>query len=140
MVLATLARIEHVSNDRESDREQRTGTKTLDRAERDELPHRLREAREQRPDKEHGDREEKNGAATEEVRQLSVDRPADRRRKDVRRKCPRVDVVATKVGDDPRERGTDDGLIEGREEQSKEDSGDDLCSGPWIHASGRSCW
>src|SRR5439155_22508586 len=75
---------------------------------------------------------------TEEVRQLSVDRPADRGREDVRRKRPRVDVVAAKVGHDPRERGPDDGLIERREEQSKEDRGDDLRTGPRIHANGHS--
>src|SRR5207245_1277522 len=78
------------------------------------------------------------GSATEEVRQLSVDRPADRGREDVRRKRPRVDVVAAKVGHDPRERGPDDGLIERREEQSKEDRGDDLRTGPRIHANGHS--
>jgi len=95
----------HVSDDRERDREQCPRPETLDPPEGDELPHLLREAGKQRPDQEDRDREEQDRPATEEVRQLPVDRSADRGREDVRSKGPGVDVVAMKVGDDPRERG-----------------------------------
>ncbi len=53
LILAALARIEHVADHRECDREERTGAETLDPAERDELPHLLRETGEQRTEEEH---------------------------------------------------------------------------------------
>ena len=138
LVLAALARVEHVPDHGERDWEECAGTETLDAAERDELPHLLGEAGEQRPDQEDRDREEKDWTATEEVGQLPVDRTADRGCEDVRGEGPRVDVVAMKVGDDLREGGAHHGLVKGREKQAKEDRGDDLGARARVHPGGHS--
>ena len=67
LVLTALACVEHVTDDRERDWEERSRTQALDRAEGDELPHLLRETGEQRPDEEYGHGEKEDRAPTEEV-------------------------------------------------------------------------
>ena len=116
LVLAALRRVEQVADDRKGDREERPGAEALERAKADELPHFTREPRQRGADEEDPDREEEYGTSTEEVRELAVDRAADRGRQQVGGEGPGVDLVPVKIGHDARERRPDDRLIERREE------------------------
>src|SRR5207302_6045514 len=75
LVLAALAGIEHVTDDRESDREERARGEALDRAEGKELPHLLRERGEQRSDEDYRPGAKEHGTTAEAVRVVPVARP-----------------------------------------------------------------
>ena len=126
LVLAALGWSEDVADDGQRDREERAGTQALQPAEGDQLPHLLREPRQHRPDQEDQDADDEDRPPAEEVGELAVDRPADRRRHQVGGERPDVDVVAVQVGDDDRQRGPDDGLVEGGEEDAQQDSPENL--------------
>ena len=84
-----------------------------------------------RPDKHRADEEQRDAdhqhrPPAVEVGQLAVERDRDRARQEVDRDDPGVQVVATEIGDDCWQRGPDDRLIEGDEEQSKKDRPEDL--------------
>ena len=123
LVLAALGGREDVADDGERDREQRAGAEALDAAEQDELPHLLGQAAQQpsRSRKMPTPMQEDRPAA-EEVGQLAVDRPADRRGQQVRGERPDVDVVALQIGDDHRQGGAHDGLVEGGQEDAQQDA------------------
>ena len=125
LVSTAFGRREQVADDRERDREQRTGAEALDASGGDQLPHLLRESGEQRAEHEHADPEQEDRAPTEQVGQLAVQRSADRGRQQVGRERPGVEVVPAKVGDDRRQSRPDDGLIEGGEEDSDHDGAED---------------
>ena len=126
LVLAPLRRREDVADDRERHREQRARAKALDPAEEDELPHLLRQPAQRRADEEDRDTDQEDGPPPIEVGQLAVDRAADRRGQQVRGECPDVDVVAVEVGHDDRQRGPDDRLVQGGEQDAQENREQDL--------------
>ena len=129
-VLAPLGGGVQVGDDREGDREDRAAAQALEATEQDELPHLLAEAAERRADQEQADREDHDRAAAVQVRELAVDRAADRGRQEVDGHGPRVQVVAVKLGDDPRQRDAHDGLVEREQEHCQQDRAEDLELGP----------
>ena len=96
-----------------------------------------REARQHGADQEDADAEQEDRSSAVQVGELAVDRPADRRGQQVGGERPRVEVVALEVGDDPRQGGPDDGLVEGGKEDAdhdrEEDAQSDRC-GNWTGA------
>ena len=72
------------------------------------------------------DPEHQEWLAAEQVGQLAVERHGDRGRQQVDRDDPRVQLVAVQIGDDLGQRGADDGLVEGAEEQSEQNGAEDL--------------
>src|SRR6266496_3027516 len=103
---------EDVADDRKADGEERSRSQALEAAEEDQLPHLLREAGERRPDEEDAHPDDDHDPPAEDVGELPVDRPAGGDRHQVRGEGPGVDVVAVQVGDDPRQGGADDRLVE----------------------------
>ena len=108
LVPATLARAEEVADDCERDREDRAGAEALDATEQDELPHLLRQAAEQRSDEEEADADHHDRPPAEQVGELAVDRPGDRRGEQVDRHHPDVQRIAIEIGHDARQRCSDD--------------------------------
>ena len=74
-------------------------------------------AAERRAEEEDDDREQEEVLAPVDVAELPVERHGDRRREHVRGEDPRVLRDPAEVGDDPRQRGRDDRLVERREQQ-----------------------
>ena len=128
LVPTSLGRREQVTDDRQRDREQRSGTESLDAPGRDELPHLLGQAGEERADHEDADPEQEDRPPAEQVGELAVERSADRGREQVGGERPRVEVVATEVGDDPWQRRSDHRLVECREEDADHDRAEDAHS------------
>ena len=112
--------VRRLADPRERDREQRAGAEALEAAEEQELPHRLAQPGEGGADEEDADADDEDRAPAEDVGQLPVDWAADGRGQQVRGEGPDVDVVALEVGDDPRQRGAHDRLVEGREEDAEQ--------------------
>ncbi len=119
LVLAPLAGRDDVADDGERDDHQAARTEPLQRAESDQLRHRLREAAERRPDEEDHDRRLQHAFAPVEVAELAVERAGDRGGEQVRRHDPGEVRDAAEVADDRRERRRDDRLVERREEQDE---------------------
>ena len=126
LVLAALGRREDVADDGQRDREQRAGAQPLQPAEGEELPHLLADAAQQRADEEDADADDEDRPPAEDVGQLAVQRPRDGGRQQVRGEGPDVDAVAAQVADDDRQRGADDRLVEGREEDAEQHRAQDL--------------
>src|ERR671925_568661 len=101
-----------VGDDRQRDREDGATAEALEASEQDELPHLLTETCKDRRDEEESHRPDEDGAPAEEVRQLAVDRTADRRGQEVDGDRPRVQLVALEIGHDLRQRDADDRLVE----------------------------
>ena len=137
LVLAALLRGEQVADDRERDREQRTGADALDASEQDQHRHVLAEARQGGADQEDHDADHVDRLAAVEVRQLAPERDADRAGEQVDRDGPDVVVVARQLGHDGRQRRTDDGLVERAEEQAEHDREEDLHLRAMTQAEGR---
>ena len=125
-VLAALGRRVQVGDHRERHREDRPTAEALQAAEQDELPHLLAEAAQERRDDEQRQSPDEDRTPAVQVRELAVDRAADRRRQQVDRDCPRVQRVAVEVRDDDRERRADDRLVECEQEQRQQDRQEDL--------------
>jgi hypothetical protein len=89
-------------------------------------PHLLAEAGEHRRHEEEPDRPDEDRAAAVEIRQLAVDRAADRRGQQVDRERPRVQLLAVELGGDDRQRRAHDGLVEGEQEQREHDRAENL--------------
>ena len=136
LVLAPLGRREEIADHGQRDREDGAGAEPLEAARGDQLPHLLGQAGEGRADQEDADADHDHRAAPEQVGELAVDRTADGRGQQVDGHHPGVEVVPVQVGDDARQRGADDGLIEGRQEHGEQDRNEDLGPGPGIHAHG----
>ena len=117
---------EQVADDRERDREQCAGADALDAPEEDEHPHVLAEAGQGRADQEDHDADHEDRLAAVDVGQLAPERDADRAGQQVDGDRPDVVVVATEVGDDGRQRRTDDRLVECAEEETEHDREEDL--------------
>ena len=91
-----------------------------------ELPHLLAQAAEQGADQEDAHADQEDRPAAEDVGELPVHRTGDRRRQQVRREGPDVDVVALELGDDRGQGGADDRLVERGEEDAEQDRTEDL--------------
>ena len=126
LVLAALLRGEQVTDDRKGDREERTGADALDASEEDEHAHVLAQAGQGRADQEDHDADHEDRLAAVDVGQLAPERDADRAGQQVDGDGPDVVVVAAQLGDDGRQGGADDGLVEGAEEQAQHDREEDL--------------
>ena len=113
--LRPLVQGEQVAQHGQHDRPDRAGPQPLDRPHRDQLAHRLRRPREDRAQAEEHQAEQEDALAAVEVRQLAVDRRADRRRQQIGRDHPGVDLEALELGDDRRHGRRDDQLLHRRD-------------------------
>ena len=136
LVTAALGRAEQVADDGQRDREQRAGADALQATEDDQLLHGLAQARQGGADQEHGDPEHQQRLAAEQVGQLAVEGDGDRGREQVDRDDPRVQLVAVQIGDDLRQGGADDGLVERAEEQREQHRAEDFELLPMAQSEG----
>ena len=131
-VPASLARRDDVGDDRLRADHEAAGADPLQRAEADQLGHRLREPREHRAGEEDQDRDEEDGLAPVHVAELAVDRSRDRRGEQVRGDDPGEVVEPAEVADDGRQRDRHDRLIERGEEHAehqRDEHGAQRCAG-----------
>ncbi len=96
----------------------------LERAEGDQLVHRTRPAGERGADDEDGDGELEDALAAGEVAELAVERQADGGGEQIGGDRPGHPVQAVQFADDLRQRGRDDHLVEGREQQGQHQPGE----------------
>jgi hypothetical protein len=97
----------------------------LERAERDQLAHVLGDPAERRADQEDHDRRLQDDPAPVEVAELSVHRPHDGRREQIRRHDPGEMLDPAEIADDRRQRRRDDRLIERRQQQHEHERPED---------------
>src|SRR5581483_5116046 len=125
LVAAALPRRDDVADDGDRRRQQAARAEALQRAERDQLRHVLRDPAERGADQEDDDRDLQRSLAAVEVAELAVERPCDRGREQVRRHDPRQMLDAAEVADDRRQRGRDDRLVERREQDDEDQRAED---------------
>ena len=126
LVPAALGRREQVGDRGHRDREHRARRPGPGRRARATSSHISRDRPgQERARHEHADPEQEHRPAAEQVGQLAVQRAADRRGQQVGGEGPGVEAVAAEVRDDPRQRRADDGLVEGREEDTDHDRAED---------------
>ena len=125
LVLAALARRDDVADDREGDDHQAACPEALQRAEADQLRHRLRETAEHRAEQEDDDRALEHPLAPVQITELAVERAGDRGREEVGGDHPGQVGDAAQVADDRRERRRDDRLVERREQQHEHQRAED---------------
>ena len=126
LVLTPFGGREHVADDRECDREQRTGANALDASEQDQHPHVLAEAGQRRADQEDDDADHEDRLAPVDVGQLAPERDADGAGQQVDRDRPDVVLVARELGHDGGQGRTDDRLVQGAEEQAEHHGEEDF--------------
>ena len=124
-VAAAPPRRDDVREDRLRADDQPARAEPLERAEEDQLDHRLREAGEHRPGEEDHDRRDEHGLAPEHVAELAVERRRDGRGQQVRRHDPGEVVEAAELADDRRQGGRDDRLVERGEEHAEHQRDED---------------
>ena len=105
--------------------EQAARAETLQRAERDQLGHVLRDPAERRADQEDDDRDLQRRLAAVEVAELPVERAGDRRREQIRGHDPREVLEPAEIADDRRQRRRDDRLVERREQDDEDQRAED---------------
>ncbi len=118
-VAAALARRHDLGDDRLRADHQAAGAEALQRAEGDQLAHRLAQARQQRAGEEDHDRGQEHGLAPVHVAELSVERRRRRGREQVGGDDPREVLEATEVADDRRQRRRDDRLVQRGQEHAQ---------------------
>ena len=131
-VAAALARRDDVRDDRLRADHEAAGPDPLQRAEADQLGHRLREPGEHRAGEEDQDRHEEDGLAPVHVAELAVDRGRERRGEQVRGDDPGEVVEPAEVADDVRQRDGDDRLVERGQEHAqhqRDEHGAQRCAG-----------
>jgi hypothetical protein len=114
----TAPRRHDVADDRLRQGHQSPGTRSLHGAERDELPHVVRESGQHRPGDEDADRELEDVLASGDVAEFSVKRDGDRRCQQVRGDDPRQMVEPTEVADDRRQSSRHDRLVQRGEQHA----------------------
>ena len=83
---------EQVAEHRQHDRPDRPRPKPLDHPHRDQLGHAPRQARQHRAQREERQTEQEHTFAAQQIGQLAIDRGGDRRRQQVGREDPGVDI------------------------------------------------
>ncbi len=112
----------------------------LQGAERDELVHGLCPARERGAGDEDDDGELEDALAAEEVAELAVDGQSDRGRQKVGGDRPGHPVQAVQLTDDLRERGGDDHLLQGGQEQGEQEREQDQPHPPRAQSGSGGRW
>ena len=124
-VAAAVARRDDLGDDRLRADHQPARAEALQRAEGDQLAHRLAQARQQRAGQEDQDRGQEDGLAPVHVAELAVQRRRGRRRQQVGRHDPAQVVQPAEVADDRRQRGRDDRLVERGQEHAQHQRAED---------------
>src|SRR2546426_3944432 len=125
LIARSVRRNEEVGNYGKCRRRQRGGADPLEDAERDQLPHGSRETGQRRPREKDHDAGQDDDPPAIQIGQLAVDRHRRRAGHQIAGGDPRQQVDAAQVGDDRRQRGGHDGLIERGQEQSHQHPGQD---------------
>jgi hypothetical protein len=113
------SRRNQLAEDRDRPDHQSPGAQSLQRAELDQLRHRLRQAGQRRPGQENHDRGQEQLLAAIKVAELAVQRGGHGRREHVRGHHPGQVRDAAEVADDARQRRADDQLVQ-HGEQNRE--------------------
>ena len=121
---AAVRRRHEVADRGDRERHQRAGAEPLDPAREDELGHRLRGRADDPAGHEQHDAADEEQPPAVHVGQPAVDRRGDRRGEHVGGEDPRVVLDAAEVGDDHRQRGGHDRLVE-RGQQHAQQHADD---------------
>ena len=129
-VAAALARRDDVADRRLRADHQPAAAQPLDRAERDQLGHPLREPAQRGADQEEHERALQHDLAPVEVAELAVERRDDRDRQQVGGDHPRDVLQPAEVADDRRQRGRDDRLVERREQHHQHQRAEDHPEAP----------
>ena len=124
-VAAAIARRHDVGDDRLRADHQPARAHALQRAEGDQLSHRLAQPGQQRADQEDQDRGQEHRLAAVHVAELSVQRRRRRRGQQVGRDDPGQVLETAEVADDRRQRGGDDRLVERGQEHAEHQRGED---------------
>ena len=114
-----------LADDGERDDDQAARAEPLQRAERDQLHHALREAAQRRADEENHDGRLQDELAAVEVAKLPVERTGNGRSQQVGRHDPGEVLQAAELADDRRQRRRHDRLIERSEQQDEQQRGED---------------
>jgi hypothetical protein len=114
-----------VANGGDRKRDQAACAEPLDRTSCDQHLHRPREPADHGPEREERDAQEEERPAAVDVRELPVQRDGHRRAEHVRGEDPRVVLEATEIGDDARQSGRDDRLVEGGEQHAEHEPKED---------------
>ena len=117
LVLAALARWDHIADHGEGHDDQTARSQALHGPKADQLGHVLAEAAERGADQEDHDRGLEHELAAVEIAELAVERAGDRGAEQIRGDDPREVGDAAEVADDGRQRGRDDRLVERGEQQ-----------------------
>ncbi len=139
LVLGPLAGGEHVADDGQRQRHQATGAQALDGAETGQHQHGGREAGQERSEDEHADADQEQRASSENVGQLAVQRCGDGGRDQVSGGDPSLLIQAIEIVADGANRGTDDRLVQRRQEHAGHQTVDDEPDLPLRHQ-GCGCW
>ena len=123
-VLAALARRHDVADRRLGADHQPAAAEALDRPERDQLRHPLRQPAQRRADQEQHERALEHDLAAVEVAELAVQRRHRRHREQVRRDHPRQVLEPTELAHDRRQRRRHDRLVERREQHHQHQPAD----------------
>ena len=102
---------------------QPAGPEALQRAERDELGHGLRQAGQRRTDQEDDDRDDEESLPPVHVAELAVERRGDGGRENVGGHDPGQVRHAAEVADDPRQRGAHDQVVEHGQQDGEQQPG-----------------
>ena len=116
LVPAALAGRYEVADDRHGADEQPARAQPLHRAEPDELGHRVGGSGQGRAGQKDHDRGKEHTLAPVQVADLAPERGGDRRAEDIGGDHPRQVGQAVQVADDARHRGTDDHVVQHREQ------------------------
>ena len=114
-----------IGDDRLDPDDEPAAADALDGPEGDQFVHGPRPAGQRRADGEDEDGEEEDGLTAEEVAELAVEGQPDGGGEEVGRHRPGHLAQAVQLPDDLRERGGDDGLVEGREQQRQHQTEED---------------
>ena len=125
LVAAPLPGRDDVGDDRHGHGHEPAGPQALDAPEGDQLAHVLAESGQCRADQEDHDGELEDALAPELVGQLAVERGGDGRRQQVGGHHPAHVVETVEAVDDGRQRGADDGLVEGGQEHAEHQAAED---------------
>ena len=124
-VAAAVARRHDVADRRLRAHHQPAAAQPLDRAERDQLGHPLREPAQRRADEEQDQRALQHDLAPVEVAELAVQRRHRRHRQQVGGDHPRQVLEPAELADDRRQRGRDDRLVQRRQQHHQHQAADD---------------
>lgn len=123
LITAAFGRRDHVADHRQGDHQQPAAAQPLQRAHQNQLRHVLRQPTQYRPKQKQHNSDLQHNLAAEEIAEFAVQRHYDSGRQQIGRHHPRQFLKPTKLADDGRQRGGDNGLIQRRQQHHQQQRG-----------------